>query len=88
MVLSRSVQLSWDLPFPEHQNGKIILYTITVTYVETGATYSLTTTNTMLTVSSLTPFKTYQFSVAASTAVGQGPYTPQLSVTTLMDGMP
>ena len=71
---------------PENRNGKIIKYTVKVISVETGVESQLSTTETSLLVISLTPYKTYQFSVAASTAVGQGPYTSSISVTTPEDG--
>ena len=83
---SRSVLLSWDLPLPEKRNGDISGYTVTVLNADTEDTFLLSTIETSLTVQSLTPYKSYQFSVAASTSVGLGPFTSPISVTTPEDG--
>ena len=83
---SRSVLVSWDLPLPENRNGEISGYTVTVQKTDTGETSHLSAIETSLTVQSLTPYNTYQFSVAASTSIGRGPFTSTISVTTLEDG--
>ena len=62
------------------------MYTVAVRNVDTGETYELSTAETSLTVGTLKPYMNYQFTVAASTAIGQGPFTHQFSVRTPEDG--
>jgi receptor-type tyrosine-protein phosphatase Q len=84
-VLSRSVQLTWSPPIPEDRNGVITGYVVTVTNTETSETRELSTSYTSLTVSSLTPYFNYTFTVSAETAVGQGPATLELPIITAED---
>ena len=74
VIDSRSVHLSWSPPPPEHHNGVIRQFQINVTEVDTGRAYQLTSFGSSRTVSSLHPFYTYQFSVAAYT-VAPGPFS-------------
>ena len=85
-VLSRSIQLTWSPPAPHLRNGDITEYTVSVKNTETNNTRELSTSRTSRTVSTLTPYVTYQFQIAAETAAGQGPFTQELSVTTAEDG--
>jgi hypothetical protein len=84
-VLSRSIQLAWNPPSIILRNGNITGYTVSVQNTETNETRELSTDGTSLTVTHLTPYVSYMFTVAAHTAVGQGPFTPKLSITTAED---
>lgn len=53
---------------------------------ETNETEELSIDTTSLTVTDLTPYVKYTFRAAAKTAVGQGPFTTEVSVTTAEDG--
>ena len=43
--------------------------------------------STNLTINSLSPYTTYAFSVAASTAAGRGPFSAKILVQTLQEGI-
>lgn len=86
ILSSRSVRLTWGLPLPEKRNGEITGYTITIENVDTGESFELSTTERTLIVDTLRPYMNYQFIVAASTEVGQGPSTLEISILTPEDG--
>lgn len=68
-----TISVAWQLPLPEDRNGIIIGYTVTLSSVSSAETRRLTTTDTNLTVTSLSPYTTYECIVAAFTSVGEGP---------------
>lgn len=82
-----SVYLNWSLPLIPY--GIVVSYTILVEESLPGGNITTIVTNsslgTSITVGELLPFTSYNFSVAASTRVGRGPYdivtasTPQAS---------
>ena len=84
-INSRSVYLSWSPPPREHHNGMIRQFWINVTEVDTGRRYQMTSFGTSLTISSLHPFYTYTFSVAAYT-VGLGPFSEPVNQLMPQDG--
>ena len=57
-----------------------------VEHTDTGEASLFTTIEISYTVQSLTPYQNYEFSVAATTAIGQGPFTLALSLRTAEDG--
>ena len=81
---STSVQLSWDLPLPEHRNGIVRQYTVHVE-LPVGEILTYMTSSTSYAVSSLRPYTTYFFSVAAVT-IGAGPTTERIVAQTTTDG--
>ena len=87
---STSITLSWSPPPVEHQNGIIRSYIINLIELETSAIYSYmsfaTESTIQLTVNSLHPYYTYQFTITAVT-IGSGPPTDTFTVQTLEDGM-
>ena len=83
---SRTVLLSWDPPEYELRNGQIREYMIRVTHERSGLQYTITSSTTQYLLHSLLPFHTYIFEVAAVT-IGVGPYTQELVVTLLEDGI-
>ena len=82
----RSIALRWDPPLPEDRNGPITGYLVNVTVVETGEMFEINTTLTTFGLFFLTPFTTYEFTIAASTEVGLGPFSEVVSVLTPEDG--
>lgn len=86
---SSSILLEWQLPQTDGRNGHIISYSIAVREIQTNRTFTLIQTggNQQLLMTSLHPFYEYEYSVAANTSVGQGPFGPPIIVTTLEDGM-
>ena len=84
---SRSVTFSWIAPLIEEQNGVIVTYTLNITDAGTGVTFQrvVPSSQTSITLSSLTPFTTYFCSIAASTIVNIGPFSTLLTVSTLED---
>jgi receptor-type tyrosine-protein phosphatase Q len=83
---SHSISLHWEPPLPVDRNGRIVSYLINMTAIETGETFEINTTYTILSLSLLTPFTAYEFVIAASTAVGLGPFSEPISVLTPEDG--
>ena len=71
---------------PEDQNGLIIRYTLTVVNTESGLIFQLSSNSTSLSIEALRPYMNYNFSAAARTIVGQGPFSSSISVTTPQDG--
>lgn len=83
---SSSLYFSWTPPLPEHQNGHIISYSISVIALDTGSTQQYSVSTTDVTITGLSPFTTYTCVVAARTSVGVGPVTSVVTVTTNEDG--
>lgn len=71
---SASVEVVWYLPLPQHRNGPISAYSLTVTEQSTGIpVLSVVVLNTSVVITYLRPFTTYDFSVSARNSVGYGP---------------
>ena len=83
-VTSTSVELSWSPPPTEHQNGVIRHYTVRVVVQDTGEIFTHSTVGLSITVGSLHPYYTYNFSISAVTVL-PGPYSVPLTVQTLPD---
>ena len=84
-VTSTSAVLSWDPPPPDSLNGEIIQYVINVTVQETGERFQLTSVTNSLTVTVLSPFRTFVCIIAAATSVGLGPFSVSFTVVTPQD---
>ena len=80
---STSVGLSWQPPSLEDQNGVIIFYTVNVSSTSAGYTMISATTDTELVVSSLNAFTWYNFTIAAETSAGRGPFSDPVQRMTL-----
>lgn len=84
---SRTLHFSWEALPPEHHNGVLQGYNISITEEENEREFHLSTAVTMLTVPSLHPAYTYEWRVAAFTRVGVGPYSfPPNRIKTDEDG--
>ncbi len=83
---STSIQISWQPPTPELQNGLISSYYISITELETGRVIDFTVQSMALdyVVSNLHPFYVYNCSVAANT-IELGP-SDYYIIQTLQDG--
>ena len=78
-----SLAASWDLPTEDDSNGVIVSFNFVCT--DSGSVVidmDLNPTVLRITVDLYKPATTYMCTVAASTAVGIGPSTDALSVTT------
>ena len=62
-----SVDLAWDAPPYEMQNGRIRHYNVEITEDETGNVLEFTTNYTSITIDDLAPFHTYTCTVSAVT---------------------
>ena len=85
-ISSVGAELSWNPPLPEERNGIITSYLIIVTRQATGYQSQYTSTTTNFNLNMLDPFTAYTVTVAASTIIGSGPQSTQLSFTTVVDG--
>ena len=83
---SSSLYLTWQPPLPAERNGEIVLYTINVTVVESGEEFQLTSFVANLSLSSLRPYYTYSFAIAASTVIGEGPFSLVFTIRMPEDG--
>ena len=79
---ARSVYIAWDPPASEEQNGIIISYIVNITGVETGEQLQLTSQSQSVNITGLMPYTTYLCIVAASTAIGPGPFSAQIIIRT------
>ena len=68
-----SISLSWQLPLLADRNGVIVGYRVSLSSVSSAETRTISTMDTNITVSSLSPYTTYECIVAAYTVVGDGP---------------
>ena len=66
----------------EDRNGIITMYTVNVTSVTAGYVMTLSTSDTELTVTNLDPFTLYNFTVAAATSIGSGPFSDPVQAMT------
>ena len=83
---SDSLQVTWNPPLPEEQNGIITHYVVTITNLNNGVEMEHIVGNTSIVVSLLDPHTQYDVFVLAATAAGIGPATSPLSVHTHEDG--
>lgn len=87
-LLPRSINIKWSPPTPEDRNGVIRKYLINITGKFEDIlqpTLILESYNTSILILDLYPNSEYTISVSAFT-IGAGPFTSELSVTTLEDG--
>lgn len=84
---SRSVFIEWEPPLITHQNGYITGYTLRWSSVNGPDVNENTTANTNITLSNLTPFTNYAWTIAASTIVGIGPFSTTVNFVMPEDGM-
>ena len=80
---TRSLVLSWDPPLPQHQNGIVRRYIVTINNGTQLTNYS-TTDNSYRVTAQIKPFRSYNCSVAAET-IGIGPATEVVAVQTPED---
>ena len=83
---STTIELSWELPPQEEQNGIVLSFQINVTVIETKATYLVNSTGSIVNITELHPHYGYSLAVAAVTAGGVGPYSQPISTITHEDG--
>ena len=74
-----------ERPSQRQQNGVIKYYTVKVTEVETGTVFQYTEYSNYITLSSLHPAYTYEFTIAAFT-VALGPFSQTFDITTAEEG--
>ena len=81
------VELSWNPPRPDEQNGVIVYYIVNITAIHPymGETFQQNCPMVSCNVSQLYPYHTYQFTVSAVT-IAPGPYSETSTVTTLETG--
>lgn len=85
-VSSHSISLSWASPHQEQLNGELTHYIVAILEQDTNTSTHTISTSTGAVLDFLHPFYTYTIRVSAVTVL-PGPYSPELSITTLQDGM-
>ena len=88
-IFSSNFTLTWELPAPSERDGIITGYNITVTSLSSPleAPKLFFTTALSVVIHPLNPHTEYICIIAATTAIGIGPYSMELNVTTEEDGM-
>ena len=84
-ITSSSAILSWSEPPLRHHNGIIIGYSVSL-WQHDMAMMVYTTNTTSLSLTTLTPFTSYNIAVTARTSKGLGPYSKSLVFETFQDG--
>jgi hypothetical protein len=82
---SRSLNLNWATPLPQDVNGIITDYTISVISNIGNSSFQIGSNTTTHTLTSLRPYVMYTCTIAAHTAIGRGPFSTRISVTTPED---
>lgn len=85
-VSSHSISLSWASPYQEQLNGELTHYIVAILEQDTNTSTHTISTSTGAVLDFLHPFYTYAIRVSAVTVL-PGPYSPELSITTLQDGI-
>ena len=82
-----TASFNWIPPDPTLQNGIIVFYTVELTDLTFGTPDRIyNTTLTSFNFTGLEEYARYSFHVAAGTAIGLGPLSASLQITTLEDG--
>ncbi len=83
-----SIFLRWDSPPPESRNGLILGFSITLTNDddESVITYMAQSNEYEVTIENLVPYTTYVCTILAFTAIGNGPSSQSVMVTTSESG--
>ncbi|CAI8037191.1 Phosphatidylinositol phosphatase PTPRQ [Geodia barretti] len=86
MVTSTSFRVTWQPPSPQDHNGIITYYRLRVENQRSLTSRSITVQPSSIpyTVRNVSPFTVYNWSVAAATVNGTGPYSSDYSVQTLV----
>lgn len=87
VLSAHSVNLTWSPPHLEDCSGFISGYRVRVTLSDLGSSIQLTSNAGYLVVNDLLPHRTYNFVVAAHTAVGDGPFSSPVTILTDPSGM-
>lgn len=90
-MLSRAIQLSWQPPSEQEQNGVIVGYKIQLSRAVNPRDFILLETeNKTLLIGEvyIKPFTQYLFRIAAFTTAGTGPFSESLRINSLEDGKP
>lgn len=82
---SRSINVHWEPPLADQQNGVIIGYTVNVTEIG-GQLLSFDTTEETFNINGLTPHTLYEIVISARTSSGAGPFSPIITVQTHQEG--
>ena len=87
-VTSTSLTVTWHPPPLENHNGILTHYVVRVENQRTRgvSSFSVSSSSLLYTAVGLSPYTTYECSVAAGTINGTGPLTSELSVQTSEDG--
>lgn len=85
-VNSMYIELSWKFPELENRNGVIRYFVVNITNFQNNEMSLFNSTSTLFLAYDLHPYSTYFLSIAAVT-ISMGPFSKEISVTTLQDGM-
>ena len=83
---SRMIYILWNPPNAMDRSGNITGYTVSKSSKNSEEINQFFTKSENFNLTSLQAFTTYTLSVAAQTAVGTGPFSKAMNVTTLEDG--
>ena len=83
---SRSIEITWEAPQMNEQNGEIQYYLIMVMIQQSRSSLSFNTSSHSLVIPDLHPAYVHSVEVAAVTIIGVGPFSSVVSITTPDDG--
>eukprot|EP00057_Strongylocentrotus_purpuratus_P031007 XP_783327.2 PREDICTED: receptor-type tyrosine-protein phosphatase F [Strongylocentrotus purpuratus] len=84
LVTSREIEFSWREPPCGTRHGDIVHYEYQLLDAKNDRTLMATTTETVVQIGFLTPYTEYRFSVRAASLKGYGPFSQEISRTTLV----
>ncbi|KAF6203181.1 hypothetical protein GE061_003598 [Apolygus lucorum] len=82
VINSTSILLRWSPPPPQHINGILLGYRVVLRSNNSLSESHLNTTTPSLTLARLSPLAGYSVRICGYTRAGQGPYSPDVPVTT------
>ena len=92
VVSSTDIMVTWDVVPPMDQNGNITQYEVLYKPLETfnrqisTQTMIVSGSEMSLILMNLEEFVSYNISIRAYTSAGEGPYSNEITATTLQDG--
>ena len=85
-ITSTGAEINWEPPPYTEQNGDITSYTLLVINTHTNQIISLSSSDTFIRLTPLSPYTVYSIAVSANTSAGMGPFTTYTIFQTLEDG--
>ena len=83
VITSQEIELSWNEPACGTRHGHVVHYQYRLLDTRSDRAHTAITTDTKIQFGNLVPFTEYRFRLRASSILGYGPYSEDLSIQTL-----